>query len=195
MRRHPVTFFVATLVLPLLLAACWLGEATVGGTVSGLPTGASVVLQNNGTDNLTVSANGRFTFSKSVEGEKTYAVTVLTQPVGANCTVANDTGTIDADGTNVTNVAVTCVVTASLTGTVSGLLAGGTVTLSNAGTPLAVTVNGAFAFDGILPGGTAYNVTVAPNGNPNGQTCTVTNGVGNIATGTPTAVVVTCTNN
>ena len=195
MRRHPVTFFVTTLALPLLLAACWLGEATVGGTVSGLPTGASVVLQNNGTDNLTVSANGRFTFSKSVEGEKTYAVTVLTQPVGANCTVANDTGTIDADGTNVTNVAVTCVVTASLTGTVSGLLAGGTVTLSNAGTPLAVTVNGAFAFDGILPGGTAYNVTVAPNGNPNGQTCTVTNGVGNIATGTPTAVVVTCTNN
>lgn len=195
MRRHPVTFFVTTLVLPLLLAACWLGEATVGGTVSGLPTGANVVLQNNGTDNLTVSANGRFTFSKSVEGEKTYAVTVLTQPAGANCTVANESGTIDADGTNVTNVAVTCVVTASLTGTVSGLLAGGTVTLSNAGTTLGVTVNGAFAFDGILPGGTAYNVIVAPNGNPNDQTCTVTNGSGNIATGTPTAVVVTCTNN
>ena len=76
----------------LLLAACLVGDATVGGTVSGLPTGASVVLQNNGTDNLTVSANGRFTFSKSVEGEKTYAVTVLTQPAGANCTVANGSG-------------------------------------------------------------------------------------------------------
>ena len=196
MRRHPVTSFVATLVLPLLLAACWVGEGTIGGTVSGLPTSANVVLQNNGTDNLTVSANGRFTFSKAVEGEKTYAVTVLTQPAGANCTVtANGSGTMDADGTNVTNVAVTCVVTASLTGTVSGLLAGGTVTLSNAGEQLAVTVNGAFAFDRILPPGTAYNVTVAPNGNPNGQTCTVTNGLGNIAAGTTTAVVVACTNN
>lgn len=193
MRRHPVTFFVATLVLPLLLVACWVGEGTIGGTVSGLPTGANVVLQNNGTDNLTVSANGSFTFSKSVEGEKTYAVTVLTQPAGATCTVtANGSGKMDADGTNVTNVAVTCVVTASLTGTVSGLLAGGRVTLSNAGVPLAVTVNGAFAFDGILAGGTAYNVTVTQN--PAGQTCTVTGGSGNIVTGTPTAVVVACTN-
>ena len=192
MRRHPVTFFVATLVLPLLLAACWLGEATVGGTVSGLPTGANVVLQNNGTDNLTVSANGSFTFSKSVEGEKTYAVTVLTQPVGANCTVANDTGTIDADGTNVTNVAVTCVANASLTGTVSGLLPGTAVTLSNAGVLLPVAVNGAFAFDGVMAAGTAYNVTVAPNGSPAGQTCSITGGSGTIVTGTPTAVVVTC---
>ncbi len=194
MRRHPVTFFVATLVLPLLLVACWVGEGTVGGTVSGLPTGANVVLQNNGTDNLTVSANGRFTFSKAVEGEKTYAVTVLTEPVGADCTVvANGSGTMDADGTNVTNVAVTCVVTASLTGTVSGLLAGGTVRLSNAGEVLAVSVNGAFAFDGILPATTAYNVTLAPNGNPAGQTCTIQGGSGTIVTGTPTAVVVTCT--
>ena len=192
MRRHPVTFFVATLVLPLLLAACWLGEATVGGTVSGLPTGANVVLQNNGTDNLTVSANGSFTFSKSVEGEKTYAVTVLTQPAGANCTVANGSGTIDADGTNVTNVAVTCVANASLTGTVSGLLPGTAVTLSNAGVLLPVAVNGAFAFDGVMAAGTAYNVTVAPNGSPAGQTCSITGGSGTIVTGTPTAVVVTC---
>ncbi|MBT9526564.1 MAG: DUF4369 domain-containing protein [Rhizobacter sp.] len=192
MRRHPVTFFVATVVLPLLLVACWVGEATVGGTVSGLPTGASVVLQNNGTDNLTVSANGSFTFSKTVEGEKTYAVSVLTQPAGATCTVANGSGTIDADGTNVTNVAVTCVTSASLTGTVSGLLPGTAVTLSNAGVLLPVAVNGAFAFPGVMTAGTAYNVTVDPNGSPAGLTCNITNGSGTIVTGTPTAVVVTC---
>jgi Domain of unknown function (DUF4369) len=193
MRRHPLTSLVAALVLPLSLVACWLAEGTVGGTVSGLPTGASVVLQNNGTDNLTVSANGSFTFSKPVESEKTYAVTVLTQPAGANCTVtANGSGTIDANGNNVTNVAVTCVVTASLTGTVSGLLPGTAVTLSNAGVPLPVAVNGAFAFNGIMAAGTTYNVTVAPDGNPAGQTCNITGGSGTIVTGTPTAVVVTC---
>ena len=192
MRRHPITLFVATLVLPVLLVACWLGEATVGGTVSGLPTGANVILQNNGTDNLTVNANGSFTFSKTVEGEKTYAVTVLTQPAGATCTVANDSGTIDADGTNVTNVAVTCVATASLTGTVSGLLPGTAVTLRNASIDLPVAVNGAFAFPGEMTAGTTYNVTVAPNGNPAGQTCNIAGGSSTIVTGTPTAVVVTC---
>ena len=194
MRRQPITSFVATLVLPLSLVACWLGEATVGGTVSGLPTGANVVLQNNGSDNLTVSANGSFTFSKTVEGEKTYAVTVLTQPAGATCTVtANGSGTIDADGTNVTNVAVTCVATASLTGTVSGLPAGASVTLSNAGVALVVAVNGAFAFPGELTAGTAYNVTVTGQPINDVATCTVTSGgSGTKVAGTPTAVVVTC---
>jgi hypothetical protein len=191
MRRHTAPLLIAALALPLLLAACWVGDATVGGTVSGLPTGANVVLQNNGTDNLTVSANGSFTFSKTVAGEKTYAVTVLTQPAGATCTVANGSGTIDVDGTDVTNVAVTCVATASLTGTVSGLLAGGAVTLSNAGVALPVAVNGAFAFNGVMAAGTPYNVTVIQN--PAGQTCTIAGGTGTIATGTSTAVVVTCT--
>ncbi|GAB4561055.1 MAG: hypothetical protein Tsb007_25250 [Rhizobacter sp.] len=193
MRRHPVTFFVATVVLPLLLVACWVGEATVGGTVSGLPTGASVVLQNNGTDNLTVSANGSFTFSKTVEGEKTYAVSVLTQPAGATCTVANGSGTIDTDGTDVTNVAVTCVASASLTGTLSGLPAGASVTLSNADVPLVVAVNGAFAFPGEIAAGTAYNVTVTGQPINDVAICTVTSGgSGTKVAGTPTAVVVTC---
>ena len=42
----------------LWLAACGGGLATIGGTVSGLDAGGSVVLQDNGTDNLTVTTNG-----------------------------------------------------------------------------------------------------------------------------------------
>jgi hypothetical protein len=190
MRRHHAALSITALISSLLLMACGGGDATVGGTVSGLPTGTSVVLQNNGGDNLSVSANGSFTFAKSLAKSAAYAVTVLTQPVGATCTVANGSGTVDANGTDVGNVAVTCASSASLTGTVTGLAAGAFVTLSNAGNVLPVTANGPFAFPGIIANGTAYNVTVSAN--PANQTCTVTAGTGNIETGTATAVVVTC---
>jgi hypothetical protein len=82
---------------------------TVGGTVSGL-TG-TVVLQNNGTDNLSISADGPFTFSTRLGMGATYNVIVRTQPMGKTCTVANGSGSIgDAyTGANVTDVMVTCI--------------------------------------------------------------------------------------
>ena len=52
---------------------------TIGGTVSGL-AGTGLVLQDNGGNNLALSANGAFTFGNSVSSGTTYAVTVLTQP-------------------------------------------------------------------------------------------------------------------
>src|SRR5215471_107899 len=58
---------------------------TVGGTVSGL-SGTGLVLQDNGGDNLTISANGAFTFATKATA---YNVTVLTQPTNPpqTCTV------------------------------------------------------------------------------------------------------------
>jgi hypothetical protein len=85
---------------------------TIGGTVSGLGVGKSVVLQNNGGNDRTVSADGAFTFTTSVASGGTYAVTVLTQPVLQTCTVANASGTVS--GANITNVTVTCVVSIAL---------------------------------------------------------------------------------
>jgi hypothetical protein len=89
----------------------------VGGTVSGL-TG-SVVLQNNRGDNLTVSANGPFTFSTALNNSTAYAVTVLTQPTGQTCSVGSGAGTVS--GANVTNITVICIniVQDSWTGTAS----------------------------------------------------------------------------
>ncbi len=78
---------------------------TIGGTVSGLLTGSRVVLQDNGADSTTVSANGPFVFRTPVPGGSAYAVAVLTQPRGEICTVANGSGTVDA---NVSNVRVDC---------------------------------------------------------------------------------------
>src|ERR1039457_3508675 len=79
---------------------------TVGGTVTGL-TGTELVLQNNGGNNLTVSASATsFTFSTPVASNGVYSVTVLTQPAGQSCTVTTGSGTATA---NITNVAVACV--------------------------------------------------------------------------------------
>ncbi len=69
----------------------------VGGTITGLH-GAGLVLQDNGGDNLTVSADSTsFAFSSALAGGSAYSVTVLTQPAGENCTVANGSGTVVTD--------------------------------------------------------------------------------------------------
>jgi hypothetical protein len=78
---------------------------TLGGTISGLAM--AITLQNNGGDNLSVSANGSFTFATAVADGSTYNVTVLAQQAGQNCTITNGSGTVS--GANITNVAVTCV--------------------------------------------------------------------------------------
>jgi hypothetical protein len=67
---------------------CIPGTFTVSGTVSGLIAGRSLVLQNNLTDNRTVSANGAFTFNTRIASGTPYSVTVLTEPTGQTCTVS-----------------------------------------------------------------------------------------------------------
>ena len=77
---------------------------SVGGTVSGLS--GTVVLQDNGGDDLSVTANGSFTFATAVASGAGYSVTVKTNPSGQSCTVSNGSGTVGS--ANVTNVAVSC---------------------------------------------------------------------------------------
>ncbi len=86
---------------------------TVGGTVSGLS--GTVVLQDNGGGNLSLSANGSFTFATALAAGAAYSVTVATNPSGQTCTVTNGSGTIAS--ANVTNVAVSCAATAAGTAT------------------------------------------------------------------------------
>ena len=81
---------------------------SIGGAVSGLV--GTVVLQNNGADNLSISANGPFTFANRLGNGADYRVTVLTQPAGHTCTVSNGIGFVGTayGGTDITNIAVTC---------------------------------------------------------------------------------------
>ena len=77
---------------------------SVGGTVSGLS--GTVVLQDNGGDDLSVTANGSFTFATALASGAAYNVTVKTNPSGQSCTVSNGSGTVGS--ANVTSVAVSC---------------------------------------------------------------------------------------
>lgn len=76
----------------------------VGGTVTGLS--GTMTLQNSGADNLTVAANGPFTFATALATASAYAVTVLSPPAGQTCVVANASGTVAS--ANVTNVGLSC---------------------------------------------------------------------------------------
>ncbi len=87
---------------------------TVGGVVSGLGAGKSVVLQNNSGDDLTVSTNGAFSFPMWVTLNDAYSVTVSGQPTGQTCIVSDGSGLADSAAVvvtpyGVTSVAVMCV--------------------------------------------------------------------------------------
>lgn len=86
---------------------------TVGGTLSGLGSG-SVTVRNSvtaggvtTTSDRTLFANGSFEFLGLVNKNSDWAVTILTEPSGHKCSLANASGTnIQA---SVANVSVTCV--------------------------------------------------------------------------------------
>lgn len=174
--------------------ACATDTFSVGGTVTGLAAGNSVVLQNNGGDDLTVSSDGSFTFSAELPDESGYAVTVLTQPTDPNqvCDVVNATGTLN--GSDVTDVQVTCVTEQyTVGGAVSGLDGTGLVLQNNGGDDLAIAADGAFAFPA-LPDGSSYAVTVLSQPTTPDQLCSVANGSGTLSGADVTDVSVTCVN-
>src|SRR6266436_6034022 len=171
--------------------------ATIGGTVSGLVVpGSSVILQNNGGDSLTVTANGPFVFKTPVTGADIYAVTVVTQPINPNqiCMVTNGSGTATA---NVTTVAVNCVLSFSIGGTVTGVVGTGLI-LQNSSNSEQLPIspangNQAFTFKKLVPTGTAYSVTVFAQPTAPTQNCTVTSGTGSgTATANVTNVAIVC---
>jgi hypothetical protein len=168
----------------------------VGGSVTGL-AGSGLVLQNNGGDNLPLSADGPFTFATALVAGDHYGVTVLEQPAGQSCTVANGSGAIVA--ADVTGVAVSCVSNPeprfTIGGTVSGLSGAGLVLRNNGGDALPITANGAFTFATALPTGTQYVVTVAGQPANPSQTCTVSRGSGTVASSNVTSVAVSCVTN
>ena len=82
---------------------------TISGTVTNLAAANSggLVLQNNGADNLSVTASGSFHFATAVAKGSAYSVTVLSQPSSPaqQCSVQNGGGTAMA---NVNSVKVEC---------------------------------------------------------------------------------------
>ncbi len=165
-------------------------DHTVGGSVSGLD--GTLVLQNNGLDDLTLTGNGGFTFDTPIAAGEAYLVSILTQPAHQTCVVNNESGTVaDAD---VTDVLVSCTNNSyDIGGSVSGLAASGLVLQNNGADDLSITANGGFSFDTPLTFGNSYLVSVLSQ--PAQQTCAVSNESGTVADTDVTDVQVSCTDN
>lgn len=162
----------------------------VTATVSGLENG-TLVLQNNGSDSLSILGNGSFNFNTPLASMSAYSVAISMQPAGGNCTVTNATGTVGSS--NVANVAVTCVTTAfSIGGSVSGLGAASITLQDNGADNLVVSANGGFSFATPIASGATYAVTILTQ--PAGQQCTVNNGSGIVGADSIVDVAVSCPN-
>ena len=81
-------------------------DFTIAGMVDGLQ-GAGLVLSNLG-DDVSVSANGSFTFPRTAVTGQSYEISVATQPTNPDqiCTVEHGKGTVSI--ANVTDIAVHC---------------------------------------------------------------------------------------
>ena len=80
------------------------GTYSIGGTVSGLS--GTVVLENNGGDALSISANGTFTFRLPVDQSAAYDVTVSDRSFRSG--LHRRQRIRHRGSANVTNVSVTC---------------------------------------------------------------------------------------
>jgi sugar lactone lactonase YvrE len=151
---------------------------TIGGTVSGLPNGQSLTLLNNNPDSITLSANGNFVFNNYFPANSNYAVTLGSMPSGYNCTVQNGTGKVS--NSNINNIQAVCSISQSyysVGGTLSGLDAGQTITISNNNNDsITLSANGAFNFSKPILSGSSYFVSIQQE--PDYKLCKVSQGGG-----------------
>ena len=142
--------------------SCVINTYKVGGSVSGL--NGVLVLQNNGGDDLTLSANGVFSFATEVAYNNSYAVTVGTPPTGQTCYLLNNSDIVGA--APITTISVSCEAT--------------TYPIEVNNTPAAaVAISGATATNTTPNSSTAFNFsvkygnTVTLTATKTGNTCTV----------------------
>lgn len=192
------------------LSACGGGTSsyTIGGTVAGLQY-PGLVLQNNLANDLPLAPLGldenknvrnvNYSFPNEVEYGEPYSVTVKTNPQHQTC--GPSSGTADTAGRlSVINAVIVCsLVSNTIGGTVTGLAAEGLVlTNGSAGgtVPVGKDANGAypasipFVFPIPVTFGQTYGVTVLTQ--PAGQTCTVTNGAGEMGDNKVDTIAVNC---
>lgn len=166
--------------------------------VTGMEAGNSFVVQNNGGDDLTVSANGVSTFTTQVPAGAGYYVVVKTQQTGGDAQTCNATGINTGTMSAITTINIACGPSYySISGNYSGLAGSGLkIRLNNTGEVLDFSVPGdsaadTFAFSQRVVAGTNYAVVVSQQPSNLNQTCTVTNGNGTISANV-TNVAIAC---
>jgi predicted RNA-binding protein with TRAM domain len=172
-----------------VVLTCIANTQTLGGTVSGLL--GSLVLQFDGGDPLTITADGPFAFPTPVADTSAYAITVRAQPGDQTCTLAHGSGIVGT--ANITNITVTCITNAFTTGGAISGLTGTVVLQNNGGDTQSISTDGAFTFPTPVAEGSPYLVTVKTQ--PADQTCSVTNGSSTMGAARVTNVAVVCATN
>lgn len=123
---HLNSISVVTILLSVFLTACGGGGSgnssnstpppqsltySISGTLHGLAPGNSITLANNGSDNITLTANGPFSFLTKLASGATYNLSIVTLPLNEPCTATYGVGTVAA--ANITSINVTCTLTAT----------------------------------------------------------------------------------
>ena len=157
-------------IIVLILIACSGGGSSSGGggenaytlrgSLTGLSAGQSVSLQDDGGDQLTLNANGAFSFPTRLVAGTAYTVTVQSHTPGIACSVSNGTGTVGSS--NGTGIGVSC--TAGTERTLYSFGANATdgqqpyagVMIDSAGNLYGTTQNG-----GVSGLGTVFRITAA----------------------------------
>jgi 6-phosphogluconolactonase (cycloisomerase 2 family) len=164
-------------------------EYRITPTVVGL-SGTGLVLQNNGGDDLSVSANGSISFATKLKANTSYSVTVLKQPSTPTqvCSVSGGTGTV-LNG-DITSITINCTTSYTLGGSITGLTGSGFLIQETiGGQTLNITANGSFAFNTIYSLGANYNIIIQTQ--PSGNSCTITSNSG-VISATVTNITITC---
>jgi hypothetical protein len=173
--------------------ACSKFTFSVGGRVSGLEAGLQLTLKEPNNDALTISANGIFSFPRPLAYNSIVSVSVDAQPTGSVCSVSIPTTTVT---NSVMDITVTCARTSyKVSGTVSGLTLGQSVTVKNNGSDAQTVTYSAsgpssFSFTSPIAIGGAYKVSIATQ--PASQKCIVTNASGNIGASDISNVLLQC---
>jgi hypothetical protein len=177
-----------TITANTTVTATCISNYTIGVAVTGLASGASLVVEDSPTDQLTFTTNNTQTFATTYTSGSTYTVSIVTQPSGQTCTLgSNASGTITS---NIT-VSATCTNNAQYTISVAvtGLTSGTLVVQDNPTDQLTFTTNNTQTFTTKYASGASYAVTVVTQ--PSGQTCTLSSNASGTITSNIT-VTATC---
>lgn len=192
------------LLCGVILSACGGNDGNLslsGSILYDGPAKAGLVLINKGNgEKLSIETGASsFIFTKLLASDESFDVEVDTNPTGAICKVANNTGT--ANVYTVYRVAVTCTANPFvLGGTVKGLTGAGLVLANGSDTVgvLPAATAGAdvsFKFPTQVANGAQYGGTVLVQ--PSGQTCKFDGALnpGTMPNSNQLGLIVNCTNN
>ena len=123
---------------------------SLGGTVTGL-TGSGLVIQNNGSEDLSITASGSFVFPRKFDTNESYSISILTQPLSQTCSVLQSSGIVTAD---VNNISIDCIASPVVTVAPSAL--------AYTGSPYTYTQNAAIVANTPTVTGTVTSCSSAP---------------------------------